>query len=89
MHKTAEEIAWEHEQDLRRRLDGFVQKANDLVPRTDAETDLQALVYRAVSGYFETLECLRLYQGNGHHLAQRVAALVMGEMYPREEATDA
>lgn len=40
------------------------------------ENEVKNLVYQATFALFEHLEHNKRYQGNGHHLAQRVSELV-------------
>jgi len=46
-------------------------------------TDLSGIVYQAIFGHCEDLEFRKVYQGNGHHLAQRLAEMVKEEFAKR------
>lgn len=47
------------------------------------QTDPAGVVYSAIIGYLEDLEHRRVYTGNGHHLAQKLADLVVAGLKER------
>lgn len=52
------------------------EMAQEWAPKTDAEVGVSNAAYEATVMYFEALEHTGRHKGNGHQLAQRVAALV-------------
>lgn len=61
------------------------------IPKNDTkmkEIEVKNLVYQATFALFEHLEHNKRYQGNGHHLAQRVCELVWLKYSDDEKFTE-
>ena len=42
-------------------------------------------IYASIIGQCESMEALGIYKGNGHHLAQRLTAMVSAGILPKEQ----
>ena len=53
-------------------------------PESLKDTELENDIYAAIIGETERLEHEKIYRGNGHHLAQRLTAMIMEKINPEK-----